>query len=406
MGLLNVLRPQSANHSAVEIGSDGSWGTFGLWPGVINDAADIPYIDQETAEGLPGVGRGVELIAGVISQLQPQLFENSENWNIPTKRLDTPPLLLNPDPQWHPLPSWLAAIVASMAWHGNGYAYRGPEVSDYRGYPTRLPLMEAERIDWDGSQYVYNNTPTPSEIPPGDMLHVAVSPRAGYRLGRGILQRYQSTLKLMVVTEQAQYVVMKDGKPMGILSLGVDVTPDEAAEYKQGFLKAVAESGVAAIGNADFKPVQWSAADLSMIPTREFNLRLASDITGVPPYLLGVPSESRVYANMETEWANFIRVTLGRYLSPLEHALSTCFPKGKVVHFSTDQLLRSDTAARWAVYKTADEIGAMTRDEIREMERMPPLTDEQKAELDSKTAPAPAPAAQPDPTQEEPDAGQ
>jgi HK97 family phage portal protein len=290
-----------------------------------------------------------------------------------------------------------------MAWHGNGYAYKGVEVSDGRGYPTRLPLLPPERIDWDGSKYIYNTTPTPEDIEPGDMFHAAVMPRAGYRLGRGILDRYQSTLKLMVVTEKAQYVLMKDGKPMGILSLGLDVTPEEAKEYKEGFMAAVKESGVAAIGNADFKPVQWSSADLAMIPTREFNLRLASDITGVPPYLLGVPSESRVYANMETEWANFIRVTLGRYLAPLEHVLSTCFPRGKTVHFSTDQLLRSDAAARWAVYKQGDEIGAITRDEIREMERLPPLTDAQKAELDSKTAPAPAPApaVQPDPTQED-----
>jgi phage portal protein BeeE len=110
-----------------------------------------------------------------------------------------------------------------------------------------------------------------------------------------------------------------------------------------------------------------------MIPTREFNLRLASDITGVPPYLLGVPSESRVYANMETEWANFIRVTLGRLLSPLEAALSDCFPRDKQVMFNTDQLMRADSTARWTVYKMAAEIGAVTVDEIRDFEHMPPL---------------------------------
>jgi HK97 family phage portal protein len=361
---------------------------YGFWPGVLNDAAEVPYVSQDIAEGLPGVGRGVELIAGVIAQLQPMLFRNEVDVEVPTERLPTPPLLLDPDPTWHGLPSWLSAMVSAMAWHGNGFAYKGPEVCDSRGYPTRLPLIDPHVVGWDTDHYTLTSADTAGqqEIEPDDMFHAPVLPRAGYRMGRGILGRFQSTLKLMVVTEQAQYVIMKDGKPMGILSLGIDVTPQEASEYKQGFINAVKESGVAAMGNADFKAVQWNASDLSMIPTREFNLRLASDITGVPPYLLGVPSESRVYANMETEWANFIRVTLGRYLSPLESTWSKCFPRDKSVHFSTDQLLRADAAARWAMYEAADRIGAVTRDEIRAMERWEPLTPEQKAEISASKA--------------------
>jgi HK97 family phage portal protein len=371
------------------MGSDGSASpVYGLWPGVLNDAAEVPYVTQEIAEGLPGVGRGIELIAGVIAQLQPILYRNEVDIKAPTERLPTPPLLLDPDPLWHGLPVWLSAMVSAMAWHGNGFAYKGPEVSDGRGYPTRLPLLDPALVSWDptqpdGATYMVEGW---QPVEPGDMFHAPMTARAGYRMGRGILERFQSTLRLMVVTEKAQYVVMKDGQPMGIISLGIDVTPQEANEYKQGFLKAVSESSVAAMGNADFKPVQWSANDLSMVPTREFNLRLASDMTGVPPYLLGVPSESRVYANMETEWANFIRVTLGRYLAPLESAWSKCFPRGTSVRFRVDQLLRADAAARWAVYTAADAIGAMTVDEIRAFEFWEPLTPAQKQQIAASKA--------------------
>lgn len=375
MGLASLIRMEHNGPDRIEFGSDGNLGGWGYtaWPGVINDSVALPFVGQEQAEGLPGVGRGVELISGVISQLRPQLHENTTQYSQPNITLDTPLLLQNPDPYWHPLPSWLTAMISAMAWHGNGYAYRGVEVSDYRGYPTRLPLIDPCEVSWDGEQYVLNGIRGTREISPPDMFHAPVGVRAGWRLGRGILDRYQSTLKLMAVTEQAQYVLMKDGKPMGILSLGIDVTPEEATEYKNAFLAAAAETGIAAIGNADFKPVQWNSTELSMVPTREFNLRLASDITGVPPYLLGVPSESRVYANMETEWANFIRVTLGRYLSPLAAALSGCFPRNKEVLFNTDQLLRSDAAARWSYYKTGVEIGALTIDEVRDAENLPPL---------------------------------
>lgn len=379
MGLGSLIR-SSGGAGHIEFGPDGNLGGWGFtaWPGVINAASEISIVTQEQAEGIPGVGRGVELIAGVISQLQPELYTHQFTRNQPTIQLDTPPLLLNPDPTWHPLPTWLAAAVAAMAWHGNAFAYRGPDVADYRGYPTRLPLFDPTSVGWSGDwdrnqRYIVNTSTGQFDVEPADMLHAVVSPRAGFKMGRGILQRYQQTLKLMVVTEQAQFVLMKDGKPMGILSLGIDVTPDEAADYKKSFLAAVRESGVAAIGNAKFEPVQWNAQDLAMVPSREFNLRLASDITGVPPYLLGVPSESRVYANMETEWANFIRVTLGRYLAPLSAVLSDCFPRDKTVMFNTDQLLRADSAARWTIYKTGAEIGALLLDEIRDAEHLPPL---------------------------------
>ena len=359
----------------IEYGSDGDWwrSMYTPWPGLINDSVTAPYVTASMAEGIPGIGRGVELISGVVSQLFPRLYLDAHQPNRPSVRLDTPPLLNNPDPNWHGLPEWLTAVVASLFWYGDAMAYRGAEVTDSRGWPLRLPLMDTTRFNWRDGRYEYTTDSGVDSYTPSEIAHFVLGARAGRRFGLGILDRYQTELKLMIATEEAQYVLMKDGKPMGILALGVDVNPDQAAQYKEGFLKAVRESGVAAIGNADFKPVQWSSADLSMIPTREFNLRLASDICGVPPYLLGVPSESRVYSNMENEWTTFVRVTLGRYLRAIESTMSSCFPRGQTVQFDLDQLLKSDTKTRYEVYTAALAAGILTLDEIRQSEDLPPL---------------------------------
>lgn len=392
MGLADLVsRRESATPGIIEYGRDGDWwrSAFTPWPGIMNDAITAPYVTEQQAEGLPGLGRGIELISGVISQLHPLLFKDAENPTRPTELLPTPQLLKNPDPYWHGLPEWLTALVASLFWNGDGFAYRGPEVCDYRGYPTRLPLLPADRFEWREGRYWVSSTAGQVGLDPGDVAHFVVGARAGNQFGLGILERYQVELNIMLATENSQFVVMKNGKPMGIISLGVDVNEDQAEQYKTAFLNAVSSTGVAAMGNADFKPVQWNSTELSMVPTREFNLRLASDISGVPPYLLGVPSESRVYANMETEWTTFIRVTLGRFLRAIESELSTCFPRGVTVRFDVDQLLRSDAAARWGVYATAKGLGAITVDEIRAAESLPPLTAKQKADL----APAPAPLA-------------
>lgn len=378
MGLASIFSVREyAGPTEVEYGPDGDYwrSAFTPWPGIIQGTADIPYVTRQQAEGLPGIGRGVELITTVLSQLSPRLYRHLEQPLEITERMPTPPLLQNPDPsRGHGLPEWLVAAGADLAWYGDAFSYRGVEVTDYRGWPLRLPLLPASRMHWEEGTYVYTRADGQREnLSPGDVVHFVMNARTESRFGLGILDRYQTELKIMIATEGSQYVIMKDGRPMGILSLGIDVNEEQAAAYKKGFLKAVSENGVAALGNADFKPVQWSSSDLNMVPTREYNLRLASDIVGVPPYLLGVPAESRVYSNMENEWTTFLRVSLARYTKALESGLTGCFPRGTSVMMDTDVLLRSDASTRFGTYATAISAGILTVDEVRQREDLPPL---------------------------------
>ena len=214
------------------------------------------------------------------------------------------------------------------------------------------------------------------EMSPSDIVHFAVDVDSGSRMGRGILHRYQDVLRVIAVVERATYVVMRDGKPAGLISTDVDMTAEELAAVKGGFIDGVRRDGIGALVRAQFGQISWSASDLALIPAREFNLRLASDVTGVTPYLLGVPSESRVYANIDSEWANFVRVTVQRYTGPMQDALTDCLPRGQTVRYNTDDLARPDAATRWTNHEKAVGMGAMTIDEVRQVERMGPMPEE------------------------------
>jgi len=385
MGLLSLTGGPGLKN--IEYGSDGDWWRgYTPWPGIINDSITLPYVTREIAQGLPGIGRGAELIAGVMSQIAPILKDVESRPEDIAKTHDTPLLLRDPTPNWHGLPAWLGAVTEDLFYEGDAFGYRGPEVSDYRGYPTSLPLLQPERMAYQEGEYIFSTDTGQEKLAPSDIVHFVVGARSGFRFGVGILERYQTELKIMVATEGSQYVLMKNGKPMGVLSLGIDVNVEQAQQYKAGFLEAVRDSGVAAMGNADFKPVQWNSTELSMIPTREFNLRLASDICGVPPYLLGVPSESRVYANMETEWSTFIKITLGRYVQAIQNGLSRCFPRGSTVVMNTDTLVRSDTKTRFEIYSSAITSGVMTVNEARASENLSPIA-EPKPILPTKPPP-------------------
>lgn len=372
MGIWTWLRTERATGSGL---------TWTGWSDVAQRASRYGWIDRELASGLPGVGRGVDLVAAVVGSLRPDAVKFLDDVSRPLEVLHRPALFVDPDPQWHGPSTWLSAAVADEMWDGNFFARH--DAPDRLGYPTRLPVLPPSRVSWGpspdprepGQVYLVDTGEGRVAVPPGQMLHAAVNVPSGARMGRGILARYQRLLQLMLAVEDATFTVMRDGKPVGVLTADVDMTGEELLEVKDAFIAGVRRDGIAAAVRARFEPVSWSSADLALIPARELNLRLAADITGVPPYLLGVPSESRVYSNMESEWSNFVRVTVQRYVAPLQDALTDCLPRGQTALFDFDELTRPDAATRWANHRVAYDIGAATVAEIRQAERMGPLDD-------------------------------
>lgn len=372
-----VLRDLFAQFVTMETG-DGFNG-FIPWNQHVASIDQAPPVTRDEARALPGIGRGVAYQCGVIAQLKPRAYRNVNRDEITEPLWPTPGVLLNPAPDWHPLPTWLYSVAESLKWHGNAFAFRGPRVCDSTGYPVQLPLLNAERMAWRTGFNDYEHTSEGGRIvnlEAGDVLHMAIGVEPERRMGAGILASYQNELKLIRATEQAQFVVMQAGVPTGIIKLtGPTPSPGDAAEVKKKFLESQRVRSVAVIANAEFQSVAWNPNDMAMIPAREFNLRLASDITGTPPYMLGVPSESRVYANQETEWTNFLRGSIGYPIAAIEFGLSTCVPRGTEVKLPIDQLLRADAKTRWDVYRIGHDLEAITTEEIRDLENFGPMPD-------------------------------
>ncbi|MEI8082269.1 MAG: phage portal protein, partial [Actinomycetes bacterium] len=273
------------------------------------------------------------------------------------------------------------------------FAFRGADACDYLGYPLSLKLLRADEMDWRPDLGIYEYRPQGGPIvhlEPSDVLHMAIGAEAGRKMGQGIIARYQAELKLIRATEQAQFVVMNAGVPTGIISIdSPNVTEPQAQAAKKSFLESQKTRGVAVLAKASFSPVTWNPTDMAMIPAREFNLRLASDITGTPPYMLGVPAESRVYSNQETEWTNFVRGTMGELVEPIEWGLSTCLPRGQEARLDLESLQRADSKTRWELYNIALTMGAMTVDEIRDRENLGPLPPAAPAPKPKPNPPAP-----------------
>jgi phage portal protein BeeE len=115
----------------------------------------------------------------------------------------------------------------------------------------------------------------------------------------------------------------------------------------------------------------------------------------------GETGKSMTYANVEQQSLNLVTYTLRPYLTKLESAFSLMLPRPQYVRFNLDALLRADLKTRYEAHQIALASKFKTPDEVRDLEELPPLTDEQKAEI-LKASPKPRPA--PPREEEDPDA--
>ena len=87
---------------------------------------------------------------------------------------------------------------------------------------------------------------------------------------------------------------------------------------------------------------------------------------------------SMTYANAETRALDYLKFCLGPWLARIESAVNfACITplerRQLYVEFLPDALLATDTAGRYAAYKTGLEAGFLTLDEVRRKENLPAL---------------------------------
>nr|MCU0296250.1 phage portal protein [Candidatus Nanopelagicales bacterium] len=91
---------------------------------------------------------------------------------------------------------------------------------------------------------------------------------------------------------------------------------------------------------------------------------------------------SITYANVTQRNLQFLILNLGPAIVRRERAFSNgLVPRGQVVKFNTDAILRMDPAARGALMDTAITSRRMTVTEARALDNRPPLTPDQEAEF-------------------------
>ena len=288
----------------------------------------------------------------------------------------------------------------SLAASGNAYWLIDRDAQSRVSNLTVLNPLDVtiKETDWGTvTSYDYKGL----SFTPDRVKHLKLMSQLGRVTGLGPIQAAQSDLYgAAKVSAFAGSWFDTSGTPAGgYLSTDQTVNAENAKVYRDAWTASTGNrSGVPVLGNGfTFQQSLLSPKDALWIEAQQFNTTLIARLFGIPANLLlaAIEGGSDTYANLETEFTTFARFTLMNYLTEIENALSDLLPRGTVAKFNLDSLLRPDTKTRYEAHQIALNAGFLTKDEVRAIENLPPLTASQKEEL--KPTPPPVQLApQPD----------
>jgi HK97 family phage portal protein len=364
-----LTRQKYITPSGASVDSYGRISRFGS----VADAGTL--VDQWSALSIPGVWRGVNLIANAIGGLPLQDYRNGV-------RIETPPILSRPNPPETRIETISAAIAAAIV-HGNFIALLG--APNATGYPDTIYPIAPERVNlkvenarkiWQIDGQIFDQS---------EVMHVKGFSLPGHHFGVGLLQAQRQGLGTAIaLNEYAARYFSGGGQPSGILySSNPDLDASEAALLKQQWMQHYGgRSREPAVLNEStkFEPISDNAGDAQLVESRTFDLTEIANMLGLPAYYLGAPNSSRTYSNIENEQQQLLRFSLAPWMIRFEQAFSDLLPRGQVAKFNVDAFLRTDTLTRYQAHKIGIEGGFLTPDEARALEDLQPI---EQTELDA-----------------------
>lgn len=346
---------------------------FGL-TAYASPVSPAPRIDRRSAMQVPAVKRSRDLIAGTLGGLPIDLFggdKTSTDWQLFRQPEANVPRSVTMTRLFEDL------LFEQIAW------WKVLE-RDYRGYPSRVKRLAPHRVTVDEDQgrvYVDGQHVSDREIirfdSPNDGLLFA-----GARAIRTCLALDSATSRYADGAPPLDYFTPAEGAD--------PVDDDEIVEFLGDWQSARQLRSTGYVPAAlKYNIGGWNPEQLQLADARQHAVLEIARLAGVDPEELGVSTTSRTYANQQDRRKAFLDFTLGGYRSAIEDRLSMgdVSPRGYYARFNLSAFLRSDDKTRMETYRAALDVGAITQDEIRDLEDKPALSPSERPALRALPAP-------------------
>jgi HK97 family phage portal protein len=277
----------------------------------------------------------------------------------------------------------VSSLMTHLAVYGNAY------LAKYRsgGEVVQLGLLHPDRVRpelQDGRlRFRYNPPYTGGGqqlLTEADVVHVKGLSVDGL-VGLSAVSQASRVLGLSdeLIKHALSFFDQGAGAPAGVLRMSSDASSTNQPRLREKLKAEAKPHGILVVeGDAEYQEIASKLDDAQFVEQRRLAAQEIARVFRIPPHMLGAPSaDSMTYSNVEQESIEFVRYSLTPWLRRIELAISNdsdlAFQR-QYVQFEVDGLLRADASTRAEVYARAlDPIsGWMNREEVRELEDLPP----------------------------------
>ena len=356
-------------------------------------------VTERTAMQMTAVYSCVRILSEAVAGLPLHVYRYNDSGG-KEKAVEHPLYLLlhdEPNPEMTSFVFRETLMTHLLLW-GNAYAQiirngKGEVVALYPLMPNKMT------VDRDENGHLYyrysrsNDEALKSKestviLQPRDVLHI---PGLGFDglVGYSPIAMAKNAIGLAIATEEYGAKFFANGAaPSGVLEHpGTLKDPSKIREAWQSQFGGSQNSGKVAVLEEGMKytPISISPEQAQFLETRKFQINEIARIFRVPPHMVG-DLEKSSFSNIEQQSLEFVKYTLDPWVVRWEQAISRALftadeKKRYFVKFNLEGLLRGDYQSRMQGYATARQNGWMSANDIRELENLDLIPEEDGGDL-------------------------
>jgi len=344
-------------------------------------------ITESSALALSAVWACTNLLAGTIGSLPLMVYRAADGYSAPDPEHELFKLLhTSPNADQTALDFW-EFVSASIELWGNSYARvaRNSQRKVTAIVPIHPSAVSVQRLSTGAIEYSWSENGRSFRGTDADILHIRGF--GGDPLGGLSTLRFaRNAFGLAQAVDRSASATFRNSlRPSGALVFDDWLSPDqrELAKTKltEQFIGAQNTGKPMVLeGGTKWEPLTINPEDAQMLESRKFSVEEICRFFGVPPHMIGHTEKNSSWCTgIEEQTLAFQKYTLRRRLKRIEQAVSkqllrpSDIASGVSIKFSVEGLLRGDSSGRAEFYDTMTRIGAMTINEVRELENMKPV---------------------------------
>ena len=357
-------------------------------------------VNERTAMQTTAVYACVRILAEAVASLPLHVYEYQDDGG--KKLVHDHPLyyLLHDEPNPE-MTSFVfrETLMSHLLIWGNAYAQiiRDGAGSVLGLYPLLPDKMDVQRDDRGNIYYVYsrNSDENPMfkeygniKLKAEDVLHI---PGLGFDglIGYSPIAMAKNAVGMTLACEEYGASFFANGaNPGGVLEHpGVLKDPSKVRESWNSVYRGVNNAHKIAVLEEGMKYQQIGIPpeEAQFLETRKFQINEIARLYRIPPHMVGDLDKSS-FSNIEQQSLEFVKYTLDpwviRWEQSLQRSLLLPGEKGKYfIKLNVDGLLRGDYQSRMNGYAVGRQNGWFSANDIREMENMNPIPDEEGGNL-------------------------